>query len=305
MDARTSAGRPMLLEPSADTEPGGSPRRRAYAAEGSTPQGDGCGAAGSPWLPGLEPVAALPPDAVWLHDVLLGPFSADIVGYLGLARETGGPVLDLGSGAGRLAVPFARHGFTVEAVDRDARSLDRLRAWAERVGPHVDRLVTTTQAELTELRLRKRYRLVVLAGAAVSAIPPEARPALFREIAAHLDEGGALALDYTAHLSAGLVSEPRRTWTFQVPRFDHTAQVVRVRQLFDTDAMRELITYESECSGSGRVHRTRLRTEKWVVDPERLRDDLRSAGLVETEVSHHRIDRRTRNTFLVCRCGPK
>lgn len=254
-------------------------------------------------LPGLESVAPGDEDSVWLYDALLGPHSADIVRYLGLARTSGarGRVLDLGSGAGRLSVPFARHGFAVEAVDRDAAALERLRTWARRIGPQVAELIVTTRADLAGLRLHGSYRLALLAGAMVSAVPPQARPGLLREIASHLDTGGALALDYTSHLLPGLVAEPRRTWTFQVPRFDGIDEWVVARQVFDLGAMSERITYHAARTGKVSTERTVLTTDKWIVDPERLAAELHSAGLHIEGRRRHRIDERTESVLLVCR----
>ncbi|MEU9995795.1 class I SAM-dependent methyltransferase [Streptomyces sp. NPDC050848] len=276
-------------------------------------------------LPGLESVDAWGEDAVWLYDALLGAHSADIVRYLDLARATGdhghrdgqrhgrgpdraresapAPVLDLGSGAGRLAVPFARHGFAVEAVDRDPGALARLDAWARRIGPQVAELVVTTRADLTELRLHRSYRLALLAGAMVSAVPPGSRPALLREIATHLDTGGALALDYTSHLRHGLMAEPRRTWAFQVPRFDGVDEWVVARQVFDLPTMSERITYYTARTGKLSTERAVLTTDKWIVDPERLAAELRSAGLHIEGRRRHRIDERTESVLLVCRAA--
>ncbi|MFJ8664325.1 SAM-dependent methyltransferase [Streptomyces sp. NPDC093600] len=252
-------------------------------------------------LPGLESVAPGDEDSVWLHDALLGPHSADIVRYLSLARATGGPVLDLGSGAGRLAVPFARHGFAVEAVDRDPSALERIDSWARRIGPHVAELIVTTRADLGDLRLHGSYRLALLAGAMVSAVPPRARPGLLREIAAHLDTGGALALDYTSHLLPGLIAEPQRTWAFQVPRFDGIDEWVVARQVFDLGAMSERITYYAARTGKLSTERAVLTTDKWLVDPERLAAELHSAGLHIEGRRRHRIDERTESVLLVCR----
>ncbi|MFD3942984.1 class I SAM-dependent methyltransferase [Streptomyces sp. NPDC058579] len=261
-------------------------------------------------LPGLESVSPWGEDAVWLYDALLGPHSADIVRYLDLARATTtgphgtrSPVLDLGSGAGRLAVPFARHGFAVEAVDRDPAALARLDTWARRIGPQVARLVLTTRADLTELRLHRSYRLALLAGAMVSAVPPRSRPTLLREIATHLDTGGALALDYTSHLRHGLVTEPSRTWTFQVPRFDGVEEWVVARQVFDLPTMSERITYYAARTGKRSDERVVLTTDKWIVDPERLAAELRSAGLRIEGRRRHRIDERTESVLLICRAG--
>ncbi|WBP85074.1 class I SAM-dependent methyltransferase [Kitasatospora cathayae] len=135
----------------------------------------------------------------------LSPHSADILEYLRAARATGGPILDLGAGAGRFAVPLARLGFDVDAVDRDAPSLASLREWAGRRNVRPGR-VTTVEAELNGLRLRRAYGLVMLAGDTALELPATARPALFREIAAHLREGGALALDYITARRPGLHS---------------------------------------------------------------------------------------------------
>ncbi|MER8042005.1 class I SAM-dependent methyltransferase [Streptomyces sp. NPDC094032] len=252
-------------------------------------------------LPGLESVSPGDEDSVWLYDALLGPHSADIVRYLSLARSTGGPVLDLGSGAGRLAVPFARHGFAVEAVDRDGPALERLESWARRIGPQVAELVVTTRADLTELRLDGDYRLALLAGAMVSAVPPRARPRLLREIASHLGAGGALALDYTSHLVPGLIEEPQRTWAFQVPRFDGIDEWVVARQVFDLRSMSERITYYTARTGKLSTERVVLSTDKWIVDGEHLAAELHSAGLHIEGRRRHRIDERTESVLLVCR----
>ncbi|NLU66129.1 class I SAM-dependent methyltransferase [Streptomyces sp. HNM0574] len=307
MDAQTSAGRPALLELSPRPAYGTAVPELGEARQQSAEHGGLTEPPEFPlspgWLPGLESVAPLSPEDVWLQGALLGPFSADIVAYLGLARATGGPVLDLGSGAGRLTVPFARHGFRVEAVDRDRPSLVQLRAWAARFGPRVHRLVTTTHADLTELRLTGSYRLAVLAGSMVTAIPPEARAHVFREVATHLGDGGALALDYTAHELPGLHDHPRRGRAFHVPRFDGVTERVRSRQEFCTSRMRETVTYDCERSAPGHTHRVRLTTEKWIVDPARLEEDVRAAGLRVASVSRHRIDHRTRGVLLVCAPG--
>lgn len=264
------------------------------------PRVTGLSPALSPWLPGLESLAAHTEDQLWLHDALLGPFSGDIVEYLALARTTGGPVLDLGSGAGRLSVPFARHGFTVEAVDRDGPSLERLRRWADRIGPQVRGRVTTTQADLARLRLRRRYRLTLLAGAMIAAIPPPARPGVLREIAAHLGAGGALALDYTAHDTAGLAEHPRRTWAFQVPRFDGVREWVVARQVFDLATMSEQVTYFIERSDKTRVRRSVATTDKWIVDQRDLLREVRAAGLRVTDRRQQWLDERTRSVLLLC-----
>src|SRR5436309_8112381 len=52
--------------------------------------------------------------------------------FRGLARMTGGPVLELGVGSGRVAVPLAKDGHEVVGVDRSPAMLKRAESYARR-----------------------------------------------------------------------------------------------------------------------------------------------------------------------------
>ncbi|MEW2625325.1 class I SAM-dependent methyltransferase [Streptomyces sp. NPDC048106] len=254
-------------------------------------------------LPGLECLAPLTGEDVWLQDALLGPFSDDILEYLALARATGGPVLDLGSGAGRLAVPLARHGFTVDAVDLDRHSLHRLLDWARRLGPHVRDRITATRTDLLRLRSHRPCRLALMAGSMIAAVPPWSRPRVLREIAGLLGPHGALAFDYTAHDAMELAEHPCRVRSFEVPRFDGITEWVVARQDFDPVAMREHITYTIERSEPAGTRASLVTTDKWIVNSLALHRDLRAAGLCVVDERQHWLDERTRSVLLVCRAG--
>ena len=51
------------------------------------------------------------------YDLDDGRLSEDIPLYLGFARKTGGPILDLGVGSARLALPLAEAGYEVIGID--------------------------------------------------------------------------------------------------------------------------------------------------------------------------------------------
>jgi SAM-dependent methyltransferase len=53
---------------------------------------------------------------------------ADVEFYLCLARETGGPVLEIGCGTGRVLLPIAREGIACVGLDSSLAMLDVLRA---------------------------------------------------------------------------------------------------------------------------------------------------------------------------------
>lgn len=68
--------------------------------------------------------------AIW-HDVECGAYEADLPLWEELADASGGPVLDLGCGTGRVALHLARRGHRVLGLDADANLVAAL---AERVG---------------------------------------------------------------------------------------------------------------------------------------------------------------------------
>jgi len=69
-----------------------------------------------------------------LYDLDLVEDPGDLDLYLALARRTGGPILELAAGSGRLAVPLAEAGHRVTGVDLDPAMLERARSAAMRAG---------------------------------------------------------------------------------------------------------------------------------------------------------------------------
>lgn len=63
--------------------------------------------------------------AIW-HDVENGAYGADLPLWEELAERSGGPVLELGCGTGRVALHLARRGHRVYGLDRDPELLDAL-----------------------------------------------------------------------------------------------------------------------------------------------------------------------------------
>jgi hypothetical protein len=81
------------------------------------------------------------------------PDATDLEPWLGWCREAEGPVLYLGVGAGRLAVPLAAAGVTLVGVDAHPGMLDRLRA--RLTGAEL------VLARIEHLDLGRRFSLVI------------------------------------------------------------------------------------------------------------------------------------------------
>jgi len=118
------------------------------------------------------------------------PWGADNEFYLALARETGGPVLDLGCGTGLAASRMAAEGFQVVGADPSASMLAiaRGRPGAARV--------TWVHAAGQELERPERFGLVYMTGHAFQALLSDAAAvAVLRNAGRHLAPGGRLAFD--------------------------------------------------------------------------------------------------------------
>ncbi len=109
----------------------------------------------------------------------LDPWAASDEFYLGLARETGGAVLDLGCGTGRLACRIAAEGCDVVGAEPAAGMIGVARARPE------GEAVTWVQSDGQSLNLTRRFDLITMTGHAFQALLSDADACAVLETAAH------------------------------------------------------------------------------------------------------------------------
>jgi SAM-dependent methyltransferase len=90
------------------------------------------------------PASAVPTAEVVWHDLECGGYRADLALWRELAQAAGGPVLDVGAGAGRVALDLARAGHVVTAVDIEGVLLGALRERAAEL--HVETVCADARA---------------------------------------------------------------------------------------------------------------------------------------------------------------
>lgn len=100
-----------------------------------------------------------------LFERWMGKLEADLPMVLEIAKRTGGPILELGAGAGRVAIPLARRGHRVTGVDNARAMLEALRGRLAHEPPAVRKRVTLLRRDLRRVRFagRPRFRLALLA----------------------------------------------------------------------------------------------------------------------------------------------
>ena len=116
-------------------------------------------------------------DLARYYDMDVSEETDDIAMYLALAAASDGPVLELASGSGRIAVPLAEAGHPVVGVDLDSAMLDRARArWsAAKTVAVTGGPLELVQSDMRDLALEERFDLAILAFNSLLVLPDRGR----------------------------------------------------------------------------------------------------------------------------------
>ena len=120
----------------------------------------------------------------------------DLPFYLDLAKQIGGPVLELGCGTGRVLLATARAGIAIHGVDNSFPMLNVLRRKLEREANHVRERVSVFEGDMRGFRSQRKYALVTIPFRPLQHMyTAEDQLAALRTAAFHLQDGGLLAID--------------------------------------------------------------------------------------------------------------
>lgn len=123
-------------------------------------------------------------------------YREDIPFWRAAARRRGGPVLDLGSATGRVALPLARDGHEVWALDRSPAMLAELGRRLEGEPAAVRARVRPVRGELAGLGLGRSFPLVIAAMNTLQVLTePAGRAACMMGVRDHLAPGGEFAFE--------------------------------------------------------------------------------------------------------------
>lgn len=132
-----------------------------------------------------------------LYDPWSRSVTEDVGFYVAEARKAGGPVVELGVGTGRIAVPVAEAGVPVIGVDSSAGMLEVCRRRAAAVG--VERLLELRLGDLRAPPVDERVRLVLSPFRALLHLPTDAdRRAALAAALRLLVPGGRFVFDVFA-----------------------------------------------------------------------------------------------------------
>ncbi len=162
-----------------------------------------------------------------LYDLDCGEFADDLLFYENLARRGDGPVLELGTGTGRAAIPLARAGFDVWGIDSSEAMLERARCKAE--DPENPRFIS---GDMRDFQLDCTFDLIFAGlGAFHHLLTSSDQLACLRCVADHLSPEGLFVCDLRPLLhedwEAGESAPLLHDWTRSHPRTGETVTKLR------------------------------------------------------------------------------
>jgi SAM-dependent methyltransferase len=254
-------------------------------------------------LPGTSVLDLYEGDGARFYETFITPVVSDLAPFMRLARATGGPVLDLACGSGRLSVRLAQRGLDVTGVDLSA---DMLAAFTRRAAvetPDVRERLTLRRADISALDdveglHSARFGTVTLAATSLVLLGrPRQRAALFASVTRLLAPGGRFGFDLIDHDVASVLDTPDR---YRVWQHSDDAHVTLVGEhvFCGSDGPRHQVNLLTEIVGSNGIERRIATTEKAVFNLAEIQGELELAGL-----RIQRARRGTRDSVIFLECA--
>ncbi len=200
------------------------------------------------------------------YDYDYPPNEEEIQYYIEYAKTTGGPILELGCGTGRILIPIAKAGFDINGIDISENMLNvaKKKIKARRLSPHV----TLTCSDMANFELPQKNFSMVFAAARsfMHLFTQDKQIACLNAVNRHMRPNGLLLLDLYSpnfkRLSQPAESEYRVHREFNLPNGN---LVVHKRRFLGTDQLNQVnseeILFEEYGEGGSRIRTKKARMD--------------------------------------------
>lgn len=206
------------------------------------------------------------------YDILHASLTADLEYILDVAEITGGPVLELGCGTGRITIPLARAGHQVTGVDNSAKMLLQAQKRLHTEPQEIQQRVELLEADIRDFSFfdkRRLYPLALLPYNTVLHFRANVVRFLLHNVSAHLQQNGRVYIDLTN--------------PFAMARWSNDQELVLEKVFFDSDADQTVRQFsQSRLDSSAQCLHT-----KWTFEVDADSESARSRTVVEFDYWYH------------------
>jgi len=218
------------------------------------------------------------------YDLIHAELTADLTLIQQLARQTSGPILELGCGTGRLLRPLAAAGYQVTGVYNSAPMLDRLR---QKLTRETADQITLLESDLLALDKalaahNKRFPLAIFSYNTMMHLSLPQVTAVLRQLHPYLAEGGQVFIDVAnPFYLAETADTPQLTLENQLtdPQTgDHVLQFASTRHAETEQICHVTWLFDRSPAAGGPVQRTISQMAYHYFYPHELELALKTAG---------------------------
>ena len=210
------------------------------------------------------------------YDVEDAGYDADYPLTAQLARECGGPLLDLACGTGTMAIRLAAEGYQVTGLD----IVPEMIAWAAQKAAQQDVSIEWVVADARAFHLQQQFPFIYMLGNAFQHFLTRAdQEALFARVLEHLHPEGCFLFG-TRNPSPRNLYEARRTEPQHFTRPDGTQYVATEQQEYDPITQIQYYTFHDRWVNAENQHEEKTtRTALRYVFPQEMEALLYYNGL--------------------------
>ncbi|MBA2681238.1 MAG: class I SAM-dependent methyltransferase [Ktedonobacteraceae bacterium] len=219
------------------------------------------------------------------YDIEHAHFSEDLDMYTNFAELSGGRILELACGSGRVLLPLAQAGYELTGVDNSARMLELARETLEDAG--VAARCTLVEQDIVKLNLGHKFRMAFIAlGSFAHITTRKAQQRALSAVRAHLSTGATFVVDISngdARYMEDLSGQMLHQGSWRGEDDSYLTHFVSPASATERHLL-ELTHFYDRHSQGGPVQRTVVTTSLYLFERSEMELLLEQAGFVVKDV---------------------
>ncbi len=200
-----------------------------------------------------------------LYDFSYEDFTEDVSFYENLAQSVEGPLLELGVGSGRVAMPLAQAGYEVVGIDTSASMLAQARRRLKQAGK-VKGSLTVQAGDMTSFDLKRSFGMVFIAANTFQhLLTLEEQLACLRRAREHMEPDGVFSLSVRSPATVSWEEAEwaplQLNWTREDPATGDVIMKMAAEQPDASRMVRRLTYVYDRVASDGSVKRNVFATE--------------------------------------------